>query len=303
MRRLPAHPRRRRGDPPRGGSPRPGGLRRPRRARSRPPSGPATPSSCRISPTGSPARPPATRTYVEQARRSMALAILMAGQRDDGSLRAGISSRARPRSPAPGRSPWRSATSNMTSATTQAATQAYEAAINEIRNVSIVPKAPPREVEEYLAKRAYQAKSLAPTYVSSRGFRGEPAGVIVPAFRNFTAVSVPVPIRFETDEATLTPDGEKAVDDLYAFFKAQGVRRSSSSAIPTNAGPTATTMRFRAARAKAVAEALQRPRPRLRASRRRASASASPSRRTTARDTPRRNSTPSTAGSSSRSWQ
>src|SRR5215207_495882 len=168
--------------------------------------------------------PSCDSTYVEKARRSMALAILMAGQRDDGSYEPEYVVGA--------------------------------AAINEIRNVRIVPKAPPREVEEYLAKRAYQARSLAPTYVSSRGFRGEPAGVIVPVFRNFTAVSVPVPIRFATDEAALTPDGEKAVDDLYTFFKAQGVKSIMLVGHTDERGSDGYNNALSAARAKAVAEAL-----------------------------------------------
>jgi outer membrane protein OmpA-like peptidoglycan-associated protein len=159
-------------------------------------------------------------TYVENARRAMSLAVLAAGQRDDGSFAPdfvlGAASIARP---------WKVSLAfgdlKYEARDYGAASEAYEAAINEIRNVRLVPKAPPREIEEYLAKRAYQAKSLAPTYIASRGFRGEPAGVIVPTFRNFSAVSVPVPIRFETDQAALTPDGEKAVDDLFNFLKTQ----------------------------------------------------------------------------------
>jgi outer membrane protein OmpA-like peptidoglycan-associated protein len=200
--------------------------------------------------------PSCDSTYVEKARRSMALAILMAGQRDDGSYEPeyviGAASIARP---------WQISMAfgdlKYDERAYREATEAYEAAINEIRNVRIVPKAPPREVEEYLAKRAYQAKSLAPTYVSSRGFRGEPAGVILPAFRNFTAVSVPVPIRFATDEATLTPDGEKAVDDLYAFFQAQGVKSIVLVGHTDERGSDGHNNALSTARARAVADALR----------------------------------------------
>jgi outer membrane protein OmpA-like peptidoglycan-associated protein len=195
-------------------------------------------------------------TYVEKARRSMALAILMAGQREDGSYEAdyvqGAASIARP---------WQVEMAlgdlKYQERDFAAATQAYESAINEIRNVRIVPKAPPRDVEEYLAKRAYQAKSLAPTYVASRGFRGEPAGVIVPGFRNFTAVSVPVPIRFDTDQATLTPDGEKAVDDLFAFLKGQGVKALVLVGHTDERGSADYNKALSVERARTVAEALK----------------------------------------------
>jgi outer membrane protein OmpA-like peptidoglycan-associated protein len=158
--------------------------------------------------------------YVNNSRRSMALAYMLAGEQPDGSYKSefvlGAAAIARP---------WQVAMAlgdiKYDAKDYPAAVEAYEGAINDIRDVQQVPKAPSREIEEYLAKRAYQAKSLAPSYIASRGFRGEPEGQMVPTFRNFTAVSVPVPIRFDTDRAELTPDGDKAVDDLYNFLKTQ----------------------------------------------------------------------------------
>lgn len=202
------------------------------------------------------AEPSCDGHYVEKAQRSMSLAILMAGQRDDGSYETeyvlGAAAIARP---------WQVSMAlgdvKYDERAYKEATEAYETAINEIRNVKVVPKAPSKEIEEYLAKRAYQARSLAPTYVSSRGFRGEPAGALVPSFRNFTAVSVPVPIRFETDESALTPDGEKAVDDLYAFFKKQDVKSIVLIGHTDERGSDGHNNALSMSRARAVAEALR----------------------------------------------
>ena len=101
-----------------------------------------------------------------------------------------------------------------------------------------------------------KAKSLAPTYVSSRGFRGEPTGVMVPTYRNFTAVSVPVPIRFDTGESSLTPDGVKAVDDLYNFLKGQKATAVVLIGHTDERGSTPYNDQLSEARAEAVAAAL-----------------------------------------------
>ena len=97
------------------------------------------------------------------------------------------------------------------------AVQAYEGAIDDIRDVAANPKAPPKKVEVYLAKRAYQARALAPKYVVTRKFRGRPGGLAISKFRNFTAESVPVPVRFKTNESVLTADGETAVKDILSY--------------------------------------------------------------------------------------
>ncbi|MDQ0472567.1 OmpA family protein [Labrys wisconsinensis] len=195
-------------------------------------------------------------SYVEGARRSIALAFLSVGQKEDGSFSpeyvAGAAAIARP---------WQVSMAlgdlKYDAKDYAAAAGAYEAAINEIRNVKLVPKAPPREVEDYLAKRAYQAKSLAPTYVASRGFRGEAAGVMVPTFRNFTAVAVPVPIRFATDEAVLTDDGLKAVDDLYNYLKGQRPKTVVLIGHTDERGSDAYNDKLSRARAEAVAAVLK----------------------------------------------
>lgn len=102
------------------------------------------------------------------------------------------------------------------------AVRAYETALDDIRDVSVNPKAPPKAVEVRLAKLAYQARALAPQYVATRTWRGRPSGLASPKFRNFTAVSVPVPVRYEFNKSTLTADGEAAGKDILRYFTDQG---------------------------------------------------------------------------------
>jgi outer membrane protein OmpA-like peptidoglycan-associated protein len=98
-------------------------------------------------------------------------------------------------------------------------TKTYEEALDDMRDVVANPTAPPLKVEQRAYKRAIEARALAPVFVASRGFRGHKSGLASPNFRNFTAEAVPVPVRFEYDSADLTPDGSKAVEDMYAYFK------------------------------------------------------------------------------------
>ena len=95
----------------------------------------------------------------------------------------------------------------------------YEEALDDIRDTVANPKAPPKDVEERIYKRAIEARALAPTFVASRAFRGKKSGLADPKFRNFTAETVPVPVRFDTGSAELTPDGEAAVKDIYAYLE------------------------------------------------------------------------------------
>jgi outer membrane protein OmpA-like peptidoglycan-associated protein len=94
----------------------------------------------------------------------------------------------------------------------------YEEALDDMRDTVANPKAPPKEVEERVYKRGIEARALATTYVATRQFRGKKSGLADPKFRNFTTEAVPVPVRFDTDSAALTPDGEAAVKDIYAYL-------------------------------------------------------------------------------------
>ena len=76
------------------------------------------------------------------------------------------------------------------------AVRAYEAAIEDVRDERLNPKAPPKEVEVAMFKRAYQARALADGYVEVAVTRGKRGGIASGKFRNFTVSAVPVPIRF-----------------------------------------------------------------------------------------------------------
>lgn len=137
------------------------------------------------------------------------------------------------------------------------AVQAYEEALDDLRDVKRNPKAPPRAVEERLAKRAYQARALAPTFVAlKRGFRGGPGGIANVKFRTFTAEAVPVPIRFDYDSARLTPDGEKAVLDIKQHLAGEGAKGVVLIGHTDPRGSDPYNDRLSLARARAVADAL-----------------------------------------------
>ena len=103
--------------------------------------------------------------------------------------------------------------------------RAFEAALDDMRNEQLNPKAPPEKIERHAHKRAVQARALAPTFIASRSLRGAPSGVTAVKFRNFTAVSVPVPIRFQINQAHLTPDGQSAALEILSFLVAQGTKQ------------------------------------------------------------------------------
>lgn len=105
------------------------------------------------------------------------------------------------------------------------AVRAYEAAIEDMRDEQLNPKAPPKDVEVALFKRAYQARALAEGYVEVPVTRGKRGGIASGKYRNFTVSAVPVPIRFGYNESTLTEDGTKAAADMLKYLEEQGVAR------------------------------------------------------------------------------
>lgn len=105
------------------------------------------------------------------------------------------------------------------------AVRAYEAAIEDVRDERLNPKAPPKEVEVALFKRAYQARALADGYVEVAVTRGKRGGIASGKFRNFTVSAVPVPIRFGYNESTLTEDGLKAAADMLSYLNEQSAAR------------------------------------------------------------------------------
>lgn len=133
------------------------------------------------------------------------------------------------------------------------AVRAYEAAIEDIRDEAFNPKAPPKEVEVTLFKRAYQARALASGYVEVATTRGGKLGGIAnPRYRSFTVSAVPVPIRFGYNEAVLTEDGIKTAADMQKYLEEQGAARVRLIGHTDPVGGEAFNLRLSKARAEAV---------------------------------------------------
>jgi len=100
----------------------------------------------------------------------------------------------------------------------------YEAALDDMRDARANPSPPPEALERHAYQRAIQARALAPTFIASRKVRGQPSGLASPVFRNFTAVAVPVPVRFAFDSSALAPDGEAAAQEILDYLSGQGAK-------------------------------------------------------------------------------
>lgn len=132
------------------------------------------------------------------------------------------------------------------------AVRAYEAAIEDARDERLNPKAPPKEIEVLLFKRAYQARALAESYVEVAVTRGKRGGIASPKYRNFTISAVPVPIRFGYNELTLTEDGLKAAADMEKYLEEQGLKRIRLIGHTDPVGGEDYNLRLSMARANAV---------------------------------------------------
>jgi outer membrane protein OmpA-like peptidoglycan-associated protein len=95
----------------------------------------------------------------------------------------------------------------------------YQEALDDMRDTTANPTAPPEEVERRVFKRAVQARALNPDFIPSRQMRGVQTGLADPHFRTFTATAVPVPVQFDYDSAALTPAGRTAVENIFAYLK------------------------------------------------------------------------------------
>jgi len=97
----------------------------------------------------------------------------------------------------------------------------YEEALDDIRDV--VRQSEGRRRKE-IEERIYKAGGGSPRLGAELRLPRAPSaakksGLADPKFRNFTAEAVPVPVRFDYDSAELTPDGEAAVKDIYAYLQ------------------------------------------------------------------------------------
>ena len=133
------------------------------------------------------------------------------------------------------------------------AVRAYEAAIDDARDERLNPKAPPKDVEVVLFKRAYQARALASGYVGASTTRGGTIGGIAsPLYRNFTISAVPVPIRFGYNESVLTEDGQLAAADMQKYLDEQGIARLRLIGHTDPVGGEGFNLKLSKARAEAV---------------------------------------------------
>lgn len=134
--------------------------------------------------------------------------------------------------------------------------RSYEAALDDMRDARANPTPPPESLERHAYQRAIQARALAPTFVASRRVRGAPAGLASPNFRNFTAVTVPVPVRFAFDSSELLPDGELAAQEILDYLKSEDARGVRLIGHTDPKGSDAYNMRLSEARAGAVRDYL-----------------------------------------------
>jgi outer membrane protein OmpA-like peptidoglycan-associated protein len=130
--------------------------------------------------------------------------------------------------------------------------KAYEAALDDMRDEKANPSAPPASLERHAYQRAVQARALAPTFIASRSVRGAPSGLASPRFRNFTAVAVPVPVRFAYNSSALTPEGEAAAREILDYLKSQDARSVRLIGHTDPVGSEPFNLELSAARAEAV---------------------------------------------------
>lgn len=136
------------------------------------------------------------------------------------------------------------------------AVPALEEAIDDIRNARLNPKAPGKDVEIRLFKRAYQARALAQSYVKFARVDGKPAGLSSRTFRSFEVEAVPVPVRFNYKELTLTPEGTAAAADILAYLNSEGVKKIKIIGHTDPVGGDAYNANLSKARAKAIKDYL-----------------------------------------------
>lgn len=92
---------------------------------------------------------------------------------------------------------------------------------------------------------------------STRGPDGSVGGVFAPSMRAIVPVAVPLPINFETDRASLTPNGSKAADELLKAIREQKVSEVTLVGHTDERGSDEYNMQLSLARVRRVAEYLQ----------------------------------------------
>ena len=134
--------------------------------------------------------------------------------------------------------------------------RAYEGALDDMRNVALNPKLPPEAMERHAYNRAIQARALAPKFLASKTTRGKPGGLAVRKFRNFTAVAVPVPVKFEFDRAELNEQGLLAAKEILDAILSEGATSVRLIGHTDPKGSDDYNLQLSVARAQAVAQYL-----------------------------------------------
>lgn len=98
----------------------------------------------------------------------------------------------------------------------------YQEALDDIRDESLNPKAPPVDVIAALVKKAEAARLLASDYERRVDRNGGPAGLACTTFRGFTVRRTALPIEFVYKSTEFTEKGRKAADDLVDYLTRQG---------------------------------------------------------------------------------
>jgi outer membrane protein OmpA-like peptidoglycan-associated protein len=102
------------------------------------------------------------------------------------------------------------------------ATLLLQEALDDIREESLNPIAPPVDVIASIQKRAEETRLLAPHYVKRVDRSGNPGGLAQRTFRGFVVRKVAVPVHFEFNKAEFTAEGRRAVTDMFDYLTADG---------------------------------------------------------------------------------
>jgi outer membrane protein OmpA-like peptidoglycan-associated protein len=142
----------------------------------------------------------------------------------------------------------------------------YMRAIETIKDATKTPRPPEADAINELLERAAQARLLAANeeksgsvfVASAKDHRdGGVGGVMSEDIRGFRPVSVPLPIRFDSNSAQLSPIGVQAVNELLTAIKQQSPGEIILVGHTDSVGSDEYNMRLSAERLKSVERALR----------------------------------------------
>ena len=134
----------------------------------------------------------------------------------------------------------------------------YQEALTLIDDEVATPRPPPVETIKAIFQRAAQSQLLSDTYIATPANRaGEPSGLAQNSFRGWEVTSVPAPITFVVNEATFTPKGRQAAEDMANYLVSQNPARITIIGHTDDRGTTAHNQGLSERRARAVADFLR----------------------------------------------